>query len=539
MRAKNGKEILVAAAVSPKIILGEVVEIYGFARDVTDERRAQSDRSRAARELQLVLESTDEGIYATDVNGRCTIVNRSAARMLDASPDFLLGSDMHALIHPGEHDCDLGTATGRGRGRASREDVFWRADGTSSFPVEYSISPIVDAGEVKGSVVAFNDITARKKLEAQLEQANRLTSLGHLAATVAHEFNNVLMGIAPFAEVLRREEISEKAETAIEQISRSVKRGKRITQDILRFTQPAEPVLAAFDAGTWIQTVVYEARSLLGPKYAVVLDVPQNPVRICADAGQLHQSLINLIVNARDAMPEGGDIVMRIVRPEDAHKFDFGTLEKPERFAHFIVQDKGHGIRPETLRHIFEPLFTTKKTGTGLGLPVTRHVVTRHGGEIFVESTVGVGTKFHIFIPLADEQMESSAMGGAAPGAGARRYRRILLVEDERSVAAGIASLLEIEGLNVTVIENGRDVPRAIDDYHPDAVILDIGLPDIDGTQVFDRIARDHPDLPVVFSSGHADESKLEKYLAKPRVGFLLKPYDLDALLSTLDRVVS
>ena len=538
MRAKRGGEILVAAAVSPKIVLGEVVELYGFARDVTDERRAQADRSRAARELQLVMESTDEGIYATDINGLCTLVNRSAARMLGASRDFLLGADIHALVHPGEHECDIATATGRGRGYASHEDVFHRADGTS-FPVEYSLSPIVDAGKIVGSVVAFSDITARKKLEAQLEQANRLTSLGHLAATVAHEFNNVLMGISPFAEVLRREGLSERAQTAVEQISRSVNRGKRITQDILRFTQPAEPVLAVFDANTWIQTVAFEARSLIGSKYTVVVDVPGRPVRILADAGQLHQSLINLIVNARDAMADGGVITLRVVRPIEDERFDFGVVERPERFAHFVVEDTGHGIGAEIVRHIFEPLFTTKKTGTGLGLPVTRHVVKRHGGEIFVESRVGAGTKFHIFIPLADEKSELATAADETAGAVERRYRRILLVEDERSVAAGIAALLEIEGLNVTVIENGRDVPRAIEDTRPDAIILDIGLPDMDGTKVFDAIAREHPDLPVVFSSGHADESKLEKYLAEPHVGFLLKPYDLDALLTTLDRVVS
>jgi PAS domain S-box-containing protein len=539
VRGKKGNVIVLAAAVSPKVVRGEVVEVYGFARDVTEERRLEADRNRATRELQLVLESTDEGIYATDMNGRCTLVNRSAAKMLAAARDVLLGSDIHSLIHPNEDECALAAVTGRRRSYSSRDDVFHRADGTS-FPVEYSVSPIIDAGEVKGSVVAFEDISARRKLEAQLEQANRLSSLGRLAATVAHEFNNVLMGIAPFAEVLRREAVSERAATAVEQIARSVRRGKSITEDILRFTQPSEPVFAPFDADAWLDSVAFEARSLIGAKYAIIVIPPSHPIRIVGDAGQLHQSFINLILNARDAMPAGGPVTISVRRHDSASRFDFGVIEDPERFAHFIVEDRGEGMPPEVLRHIFEPLFTTKKTGTGLGLSVTRHVIANHGGEIFVESTVGAGTKFHLFIPLEEEQAAASAASATPLQArGQRPYHRVLIVEDERPVALGIASLLELEGLTVTIVETGREVLPAIAETKPDVVILDIGLPDIDGTKVFSAIAAEYPDLPVVFSSGHADESKLEKYLIRRHVGFLLKPYDIDALLATLDRVVT
>ncbi len=538
VRGKKGNEILLAAVVSPKIMQGEIVELYGFARDVTEERRLEAERKRVTRELQLVLESTDEGIYAVDMSGRCTLMNRSASIMLGASRDFLLGSNIHGLIHPNEEECQLVSVTARSRHFSSRDDVFWRADGTS-FPVEYSVSPIIDAGEVKGSVVAFKDISARRKLEQQLEQANRLSSLGRLAATVAHEFNNVLMGIAPFAEVLKREVSSERATTAVEQITRSVKRGKRVTEDILRFTQPSEPVFASFAAAAWLKTIAFEAETLIGPKYTIIVNAPAEPIRIVGDAGQLHQSLINLILNARDAMPAGGPITISVMRHGDEPRFDLGVIEQPERFAHFVVEDRGQGMPPEVLRHIFEPLFTTKKTGTGLGLSVTRHVVTRHGGEIFVESTVGVGTKFHLFIPLKDESAADAAEIPAPSRPEKRRYSRLLMVEDERPVAMGLASLLELEGIAVTIVENGRDVLPAIAETRPDAVILDIGLPDIDGTKVFAAITETYPGLPVVFSSGHADQSKLEKFLLEPHVGFLLKPYDVDTLLATLDRVVT
>lgn len=505
---------------------------------MTEERRLEVERRRVTRELQLVLESTDEGIYAVDMGGRCTLMNRSGARMLAASRDFLLGSNIHGLIHPNENECQLASVTARGRHFSSRDDVFWRADG-SSFPVEYSVSPIIDAGEVRGSVVAFKDVSARRKLEQQLEQANRLSSLGRLAATVAHEFNNVLMGIAPFAEVLKREATTDRATTAVDQITRSVKRGKRITEEILRFTQPSEPVFVSFDAAAWLKTIAFEAETLLGPKYTMNVHAPADPIRIVGDAGQLHQSFINLILNARDAMPAGGPITISVDRHGDEPRFDLGVIEQPERFAHFVVEDCGQGMLPEVLRHIFEPLFTTKKTGTGLGLSVTRHVVTRHGGEIFVESKAGVGTKFHLFIPMQDESAPRVAEPAVMPATPERRrYSRVLMVEDEKPVALGLASLLELEGITVTIVENGRDVLPAIEESRPDAVILDIGLPDIDGTKVFAAIAEKYPGLPVVFSSGHADQSKLEKFLLDPHVGFLLKPYDVDTLLTTLDRVV-
>jgi PAS domain S-box-containing protein len=548
VRGKKGRELLLDVAVSPKVVRGEVVELYGFARDVTEERRLEEDRNRITRQQQLILDSTDEGIYATNVEGRCTLVNRSAARLLGASPDWLIGTDMHSLIHPKSpdaapspvYDCAILNVVRTAQSHSSRDDIFCRADG-SPFPVEYTASPIIDGGEVKGSVVAFSDVSVRRKLESKLEQANRLSSLGRLAATVAHEFNNVLMGIGPFAEVLRRDTLSDRGNIAVEQIARSVKRGKRITEDILRFTQPSEPVLVGLDASAWLNTIVLEARTLLGPRYTIDVDVPPDPVQIVADASQLHQSFMNLILNARDSMAEGGRIVLRIVPYSAGTTSEFVALQAPQRFAHFIVEDRGHGMSPETLRHIFEPLFTTKKNGTGLGLAVSRHVITRHGGEIFVESVLGVGTKFHLFIPLQDPaRIEALADApDVQPRTEKRRYRRLLLVEDERPVATGLAALLELEGLIVRVVENGRDVLPAMNEQRPDAVILDIGLPDIDGTKVFTSIMRVYPDMPVVFSSGHADESKLEVHLARKHVGFLLKPYDIETLLGALDRVVS
>ncbi|HYO78921.1 MAG TPA: PAS domain S-box protein, partial [Thermoanaerobaculia bacterium] len=302
-----GKDRLVHVEVSSftQTTAGVVTEVYGFARDVTEARRATVERERVTRNLELLLESTIEGIFTIDLEGRCTMVNRAAAAFLQRSPEELRGQWMHGLLHHGvsEDNCAMLHVLRSGEPCTAKSDTFTLKDGTL-MPVAYSAAPIVDAGRTVGVVVTFTDLSEHRKLEARLEQANRLSSLGRLAATVAHEFNNVLMGIAPFVEVIRRAPTPQKVTTSLDHIANSVKRGRRITQDILRFTQPAEPVRARVDVASWLQSVSVEARSLLSSLYQVQLDV--EPVAVEGDANQLHQIFTNLILNARDAMPAGG-----------------------------------------------------------------------------------------------------------------------------------------------------------------------------------------------------------------------------------------
>jgi two-component system cell cycle sensor histidine kinase/response regulator CckA len=204
------------------------------------------------------------------------------------------------------------------------------------------------------------------------------------------------------------------------------------------------------------------------------------------------------------------------------------------------VRDTGSGMSEETLRHAFEPLFTTKKNGTGLGLAVTHQIVLRHGGEIFIESALGAGTTFHLFLPLRESEEEPVAIaeaGGVVPHPVASL--RILLVEDDPLVAAGLIDLLENERFSVTLARTGTEALEAVRNDLPDAVLLDVGLPDMDGTTVYAAMAILHPGLPVIFSTGHGDRTQLEEVLALPNVSYLLKPYETEALLQALAAVTS
>lgn len=501
---------------------------------------ATEERERVTRSLQLVMDSTVEGIYTVDMNGRCTMVNRAAAAFLHRTAEELIGQSMHELLHVPRDgatpdECALQRVLETGEACTIASDVWF--EDLSPMPVAYSAAPIVDDGVQVGVVVTFRDLTERRKLEAKLEQAQRLSSLGRLAATVAHEFNNVLMGIAPFVDVARRSRKPETVEAALGHITTAVRRGRRITEDILRFTQPAEPVRVEVDVSECVHSVVTETRPLLPPRIAIEVDC--DPLFIDADPVQIHQILMNLILNARDAMPGRGLIAISATRETADARFAFGVVDDASRYVHLVVRDTGAGMTEETLRHAFEPLFTTKRNGTGLGLAVTHQVVQRHDGEIFIESAVGEGTAFHLFLPLRDRTEVSIAEGGGERDVDLSSLR-VLLVEDDAGVAMGLMSLLEYEGFDVTLAQTGQEALSIIGVAPPDVVLLDVGLPDMDGRRVYAGIAGMYPDLPVIFSTGHGDRAQLEDVLARPNVRYLLKPYQsrdlFDALTAALSR---
>ena len=522
---------------------GDSREIYGFARDITAARAAEVERRGLLTELQLVLDSTDEGIYAVDTEGRCTLVNRAAAAILGYTPDELYGANLHQLVHSSRLDgspyaqeaCPMYGVLRSGRACRGSDDVFFTSDG-KAIVIDYSASPIVSDGMTRGVVVTFTDVTERRKLEAQLEQAKRLGSLGRLAATVAHEFNNVLMSISPFAEIVRRDTATSRAQNGCEQILKAVRRGKAITEEILRFTQPNDPKLTSFSPKIWLDGFAADAQPIVGSRYVIATQSEPSLPDILADANQLDQAFTNLVVNARDSMPEGGAIEIGARRESKSTVFSFGVVHNAEQFVHFWVRDSGGGMPNEVLRHIFEPLFTTKRNGTGLGLAVTHQVVKRHGGELFVESRVQRGTTFHLFMPIA----RSEAIPAPAPislvNAERARFRTVLIVEDEPAVADGIAAVLRLEGTQVTVVGTGAAALEHLSASRPDAVILDVGLPDMDGGKVYEHLLSIAPALPVIFSTGH--ERSPRSALA-PNTAWLMKPYELDVLLGALDTLAA
>ncbi len=381
---------------------------------------------------------------------------------------------------------------------------------------------------------------ARERIESDEERDLRFSGLGRLAATMAHEFNNVLMGIQPFIDLIAHREVSAtQKEKALKHIALSIQRGKQITAEVLRIARPTTPMLRSIGVSPWLRSMEMDLQAMLPKNVSLGVEIEDgpDPLHIECDVNQMNQVLTNLVANARDAMPHGGSIVVRADRCYSWMTLP-ACIDSPDRFVRFIVEDNGYGMNQVTLGRIFEPLFTTKRNGTGLGLAVVRQIVERHGGFVTVDSTPGRGTKFQLFLPSAlPPDYDHCGIEPERP----RTWNsdlRLLIVEDDRNVSTAMADTLRQLGLHVDVIHTGGRAAEAVRRFRPDIVVLDVGLPDMSGSDVFWILRKDFPRLPIVFSTGHADKMALGSALTQPRVAFLVKPYSTDTLFDAITEVI-
>ncbi|HEV7485510.1 MAG TPA: ATP-binding protein [Thermoanaerobaculia bacterium] len=492
---------------------------------------------------ELLIDSLVHAVISTDRTGSILSWNRAAETFYGLSAAAVLGKP-------------LGEAVPKKSPLANPSPLFeavlahgqWSAahrTGVDDGLVLFTMSALRDAaGGVMGFVVASRtlgglnlpralDESERLRLENRLLQAERISSLGRLAASVAHEFNNVLMGIQPFIDLLTKRAGHDPAvKLAAPRIADAVARGKRVTQEILRFTRIGDPTRVPIHVAEWLRAFEPELVQLAGPLVTVTTDADPS-LTMLADAHQLRQVFANLAVNAHHAMPNGGRLEVRATGDSIS---DGKTGPGPA--VHFSIRDTGVGIPEDTLLYIFEPLFTTKKFGgTGLGLAVASQVVQQHQGHIYAESTLGEGTTFHILIPAASAAPAATPRQQVTPPR-VRPAMRLTLVEDDESVGAGLVAVLDFEGITTDWVRLGAEAVPRIAARFPDAVILDLGLPDLDGMQVYEQIAARWPDLPVLFSTGHGDQKLLTNRTNGKKVGYLQKPYESDTLLAALDELL-
>jgi CheY-like chemotaxis protein len=340
------------------------------------------------------------------------------------------------------------------------------------------------------------------------------------------------MGMQPFAELLMRPNAAPAMiGKSASHIANSIQRGKRVTLDILRFTQPAQPVLTSFDLGAFWQTFAPEAEGVVGNMIHMVSRIPFRGLPVIADKSQLAQVLLNLVTNARDAMSGGGTLTIQAGIPEEHALFPFGYVPNAERFVHISITDSGSGMPPDVLEHAFDPLFTTKRGGTGLGLAVAHQVLTQHGGHIFAESEPGRSTAFHLFLQRGTSEERKLEEVTSAHEA---RGRRILIIEDEALIVEGLSMLLSSLGFEVQTTRFGAQAADLFGTFQPDIVLLDLGLPDMDGTEVYSRIRKLDESVPVIFATGHGDRRAIQNDIMDSRIRFLQKPFEISALTSAI-----
>lgn len=356
-----------------------------------DEYRERNERRRAEERLELALRASNDVIWDLDLVTGNAMVSDAIKDSFGYDEQEVSLAVSFERLHPDDEPRVRESLEAALRSDASHwhsEFRFRRSSGEWAQVISRALIMRENGAAVR-MVGAMVDVTDRMMLERRVEQANRVESLGRVAATMAHEFNNVLMAVMPVAEMLRRFYPDDaRLGRMADQLSTGVSRGKTITSQVLRFSNRSEPSMSRFDAREWLLRIVPEIRSLADPRRVrLLVSSPDDPVPIRADCDQLHQALINLATNAVDAMPDGGDLSIALACPA-------GRME-------LRVTDNGTGIPPKTIENIFEPLFTTKRNGTGLGLAVVYRTVTANGGTIDVESQPGAGTTFTIALPRA------------------------------------------------------------------------------------------------------------------------------------------
>jgi PAS domain S-box-containing protein len=518
-----------------------LAQIYG--RAIADTQAQTADLAAMRRYNELLLNSIGEGICGLDQHGRITFVNPAAARMTGWEPAELLGQLMHDRLHhsyangaPYPPDRSPILATLRdGIAHQVATEVFWRKDGTP-LPVEYTSGPIAEHGTIAGAVVAFRDISERLRLESQLLQSQKLESIGRLSGGIAHDFNNLLTTIIGCAELASDSlPFDHPARQDLQTIQSATERATALTRQLLTFARKQVIAVQSLDLNELLDDIDRLLRRLIGADISLVAHPAPDLWPISADRNQLEQVLLNLALNARDAMPDGGKLTIETANVElDAVYAQQHLNAKSGSYVMLAVSDTGLGMPPEVQARIFEPFFTTKESsqGTGLGLATSYGIVQRHGGAIWVYSEVGHGTTFKVYLPraLPAPPAPDTTSATDAPPWG---VETILLVEDEELVRQLAARILRDHGYIVLEASTG-DAALRLGQAHTgqiDLLLADIVLPEIGGAELADRLAAVRPDIKILFVSGYPEQALIHQGRLALSATILHKPFVAAALL--------
>lgn len=536
-RRKDGTTYFEEQTITPlRDDSGEITKFIAIKLDITERKRAEERLLASEERYRQIVENAYDMIYSRDLEGNYTSINAAGERMTGYPREEFLGLNMEQLYAP-EHIARAREAVEKeldGKKSATYEADIIHKDGTRR-TFEVNVRLITRDGKPVGIQGVARDVTERRSLEAQFREAQKLETVGRLSAGIAHDFNNMLTAINGYSElILRSDSVNEKIRRNVEQIRAAGEKAAELTRQLLIYSrrQAVMPELVN------INDVVLESaklmQRLIGENISI-RNVPDlNMGMVMLGTGQMHQILTNLIVNARDAMPEGGKIVIETADVIFDKRYFSGPSDLHSgRYASLSVTDNGVGMLPEIRDMIFEPFFTTKEEGkgTGLGLSTVFGIVKQYGGNISVYSEPGHGTTFKILFPVADGVAEAAPGDGSAATLGFGD-ERILLVEDEISLRELARDLLEMCGYRVVTAVDGVDALELImnTDEHFDLMITDIVMPRMGGRELFERVRELRPELPVLFASGYPDEAVIQHGLVSRDVLFVQKPFTVDAV---------
>jgi len=518
----------------------QIVGISPFGMDVTDRRRAEEQHARLSR----VVEQATDSIIITDPQGTIIYVNPafesisgySRAEAVGQNPRMLKSGHQDPAFYRRMWDTLARGEVWKGR------MVNRRKDGTL-FQEDATIGPVRDvSGRLVNYVAVKRDVTNEMRLERRLMQAQKMEAVGRLAGGVAHDFNNLLGVITGYGEITRRKLRDDDPLAAkVDQILKAAERAAGLTRQLLAFSRQQILQPRIVDLNGLVADMEKMLRRLIGEDVQLETSLDPDLGSIKADPGQIEQVLMNLAVNARDAMPDGGRLTIETrnteLGPDDVAR------RPPTRAGLYVmlaVTDSGMGMDAETQSHLFEPFFTTKETGkgTGLGLSTVYGIVKQSEGYVWCYSEIGVGTTFKIYLPRVDEEASPRRKPTAAGPAGGSET--VLLIEDDASLRDLLCETLEGAGYTVLVADGGAKALQIADEYGGaiHLIVTDVIMPGLTGRQAAEKIKDAHSEVEIFFISGYTNEVIAKHGVLEPRARFLSKPFTPDDLLRKIRDVL-
>jgi PAS domain S-box-containing protein len=528
--------------VAHALISARVIELQGqryvlaTVNYITERVRAEAALRESEARYRLIVDTTNEGIWAIDARGNTNFVNQRMAEMLGYTPQEMIGRSLLSFVFPEDVPIfERRLAALRCGESAVSEKRFRRRDGAAMLALLSSTPTIDEAGQFRGAFAMMIDISLQKRdqaereeLRLQLEQAQKLESLGRLAGGVAHDFNNLLTVINGYSDILMKDLPEEDPQRqAIEEIRGAGERAAALTKQLLTFGRRQISRPCALELNALIAGAERMLRRLIGEDILLEIELDPALAPVEADPSQMNQILLNLSVNARDAMPDGGRLVLATANdrfePEDAP-----AGRQPGPCVKLTVADTGVGMNADTMQHLFEPFFTTKPSGlgTGLGLATVYAIVQQSGGSIRVHSEPGKGCRFEIRLPRATGPVEPATPLDIEPPQ-PQRNLTILVVEDQDGVRRLTARALRACGYHVLEAGGGAEALRLAGAVEGGCqlVLTDVVMPGMSGKTLAEELRARWPAIKVLFMSGYPNDVILRHGLMDSDINYLEKPF--------------
>jgi len=538
--ARDGKARWVKFVAHPLVQEGEVVELAALALDITDRKRMEEALHRSQSRYRTLFNSASDAMFIHGPKGSFLQVNDVACESLGYPRSELLAmgpSDITASDGR-ERETDLFKRLSE-QNNVYHEAVHVRRDGTE-IPVELN-SCAFEYGEKEAILTIARDISERKEMEEQLRHQERLAAVGRLAGGIAHEFNNILASITLYADMsLTGHSLPTGAERGLRTILDESQRAADLVQQIVDFSRSAMLDRETFDLTRFVEEQASFLRRTLSESIKLSIDGSAATCPVRADKARLRQALVNLVTNARDAMPQGGELRFRIERLEleRGEEPPLPDMEKPS-WACLRVADTGTGMTKEVREHLFEPFFTTKEVGegAGLGLSQVHGIVKQHEGCIDVETAVDEGTTVIIYLPLSEEngkEARPAAPSGVPGGAG----ETILVVEDAPAVRQAVQSTLESLDYRVLTAANGREALEALRLGPVDLVVTDVVMPEVGGEALLDALQERRSGVQAIAMTGHVMDVDIERLKDAGFADVISKPFSFEEIAVAVNQAL-